>query len=231
MFSERGLRNNNPMNMIKGIEWQGLALPSEMTPRQRAEGKFAVFVAPEWGIRAGVRNLHTYREKYGLVTVRGIISRWAPEEDDNDVEAYVQAVSEGMSVDPDQKLDTTDPVTLAGLVRGIIQHENGKQPYTAALIDRAIEMAGGPTAVVPAPGGGGALGRNKSKIQSAFRSFAIGSGALLVGLGWAEQPEIDELGGALELVTSQEFLGAVAAAIATLWGIFDRAKKIGFGDL
>ena len=67
----RGIRNHNPGNLEKGDPWQGLA------DDQSADPRFAVFEAPEWGIRAIARLLITYRDKHGVNTVNGVVNRWA----------------------------------------------------------------------------------------------------------------------------------------------------------
>jgi hypothetical protein len=130
----RGLRNNNPGNIRRGGErWQGLAPDSAQT-----DPAFWRFLAPEWGIRAIVRILRTYQAR-GLVTVRGIIGRWAPPTE-NDTDAYVAAVARQLNVSPDDVLTLTGD-QLITLVKAIIRHENGIQPYSDATITRGIELA------------------------------------------------------------------------------------------
>ena len=80
-----GVRLNNPLNIRPGSPWEGLAVPDEM------QG-FCSFTSPVWGFRAAFRNLITYADKHGINTIRGIISRWAPPEDNNDTEGYIKAV-------------------------------------------------------------------------------------------------------------------------------------------
>lgn len=84
----RGVRNNNPGNIDynPANKWVGqLGIEQGKNPR------FALFDTPENGIRALGKLLQTYRTKYGLKTVGGIISRWAPGVE-NDTAAYVRAV-------------------------------------------------------------------------------------------------------------------------------------------
>lgn len=137
----RGIRNNNPGNIERGANWQGLAEPHEMTPDQKTETRFAVFRSPEWGIRAIARILATYRTKHRLTTVLGIISRWAPASE-NDVESYAAAVSRAIGVTPSNTIDTANPAVLAPLIAAIIQHENGTQPYSMETIRAGIALAG-----------------------------------------------------------------------------------------
>lgn len=126
----RGIRNHNPGNIRRsGDAWQGLA------PVQ-ADPAFFQFVDPVYGIRALVRILDNYQRKHGLRTVRQIINRWAPPVE-NDTGAYVAHAARALGVDPDASIDVRDH--MAALVRVIIQHENGQQPYSGAQIAQGIE--------------------------------------------------------------------------------------------
>ncbi|SDF04762.1 hypothetical protein [Rhodospira trueperi] len=137
----RGIRNHNPGNIERGEKWQGRAALADMTPDQRAETRFAVFKAPEWGIRAIARVLITYQDRHGIRTVRGMIGRWAPAAENNTA-AYVRAVADRLGVAYDTAVDVhTYPVARA-LVEAIITHENGEQPYSDAVIDRGLALAG-----------------------------------------------------------------------------------------
>lgn len=134
MSLPRGIRNNNPGNIRKSRDaWQGLA---DVQP----DSAFFTFVSPVYGIRALAKILRNYRDKYGLTTVTGIISRWAPP-NENNTQAYAQAVASAMGVSPSEPL-AFDAGQLRALVGAIIHHENGKQPYDMALIDDGISRAG-----------------------------------------------------------------------------------------
>lgn len=141
MAIPRGVRNANPGNIDRGQNWQGLASWVEMTPAQRKETRFAVFKAPEWGIRALSKLLQTYQTKHRLMTVRGIINRWAPPVENN-TSAYVVAVSKAVGVSPDTPIDVTDYDTAARLVDAIIAHENAGYRYPSELVRRGLALAG-----------------------------------------------------------------------------------------
>jgi len=129
----RGIRNNNPGNLRRsGDKWQGLA-------PQQTDREFFVYIDAVYGIRALARTLITYQDKYGLNTINGLISRWAPNTE-NDTGAYIDSVAKGQPVTAPLDLHRYDH--LKPLVLGIIQHENGVQPYTAAQIDKALALAG-----------------------------------------------------------------------------------------
>lgn len=131
----RGLRNNNPGNLRPGREpWLGQSA-------QQGDPDFLVFATPEFGLRALIRTLCTYRTAHGCRTVRALISRWAPATE-NDTEAYVQAVARHCGVGPDAEIEVFDPRTMTALVEAIIRRENGVQPYAPELIARALALAG-----------------------------------------------------------------------------------------
>jgi hypothetical protein len=130
----RGLRNNNPGNIEKGIAWKGID-----TAKTAAESRFIVFTAPEWGIRAMARLLKNYARLYSLNTVAGIINRWAPPSENN-TGAYVAAVANALKVAPNSVIDIA--ARLPDLLRAIITHENGTQPYSDATIREGVRLEG-----------------------------------------------------------------------------------------
>lgn len=126
----RGLRNNNPGNIRHGSKWQGMSAVQK-------DKAFVTFDTPEYGIRAMNKVLDTYRDRHGLKTVRGIIGRWAPP-NENDTESYIRAAAKSMGVTPDQHLTAAN---RPALIAAIIKHENGLQPYDMAMIERGVGMA------------------------------------------------------------------------------------------
>jgi hypothetical protein len=129
----RGIRNNNPGNLERGKDsWQGMAADQSADPR------FIVFVSPEYGIRALAKLLLNYQRNSAVRTVDGIIHRYAPASE-NDTTAYVRDVANSLGVDPYERIDVAEH--LPDLVRAIIRHENGQQPYDAATIQRGVDMA------------------------------------------------------------------------------------------
>ena len=87
-----------------------------------------------------VRNLVAYRDKHKLDTVRGVISRWAPGEE-NDTEAYIASVSARLRVKPDDKLGLRAWSPMMDLVKAIIWHENGEYPYDDAMVEATVKGA------------------------------------------------------------------------------------------
>lgn len=128
----RGIRNNNPGNIRQSSTlWKGES-GRDLDPA------FEEFDTPEHGIRAIARIIRNYRDRYGLNTVRGIISRWAPS-NENDTESYIQSVAYRLGVSADQVIDID--AVMPALVEAIIRHENGIQPYTMAQINAGIALA------------------------------------------------------------------------------------------
>lgn len=117
----RGLRNNNPGNIRKSADkWLGLAA-------EQTDPEFFIFTEPKYGVRALGKILQTYRNKYGLKTVREIISRWAPPIENNTT-SYISSVARALGVTADEPIDVY--ARLPDLAAAIIRHENGINPYT-----------------------------------------------------------------------------------------------------
>lgn len=145
MTTPRGIRNNNPGNIDFNPRnnWVG-QIGKEAGPN----GRFAVFDKPEHGIRALGKLLLNYRGKDGMPgiggpgidTVRETINRWAPAKENN-TEAYIQAVSRKLGVQPNDKIDISKESTLRVFVVSIIEHENGKQPYDVSVINEGVRLA------------------------------------------------------------------------------------------
>ena len=133
----RGLRNFNPGNIRHGQPWQGRA-------EVQLDPDFVTFQSYAWGIRAMARTLLTYQDPHGLATIRAIIGRWAPP-NENDTEAYIQAVAHKIGVGPDEPVSVHDYPVMRALVEAITQHENGRvAPITAAEFDQGLTFAGVP---------------------------------------------------------------------------------------
>lgn len=82
----RGLRNNNPGNIRRNSDvFQG-----EKTSSDR---EFKQFKSMAYGYRAIFKILFNYYRNYKLDTIRKMITRWAPPEDNNHTEAYIKTVS------------------------------------------------------------------------------------------------------------------------------------------
>jgi hypothetical protein len=130
----RGIRNNNAGNIRWGCNWQGLKEDGRDIDKD-----FCVFTAPEYGIRALARILRNYSSIYKINTVGGIIHRYAPPQENNTV-SYIKHVAKQVGKEPDEIINVNDDYVLLRLIKAIIMHENGEQPYTDEIILKGIRM-------------------------------------------------------------------------------------------
>ncbi len=130
----RGIRNNNPGNIRHGANWLGLN-----TNGQDIDSSFCVFTAPVYGIRALAKVLINYKRIHGLNTVRQIVSRYAPP-NENQTTAYIQSVAKQLGVYPDTVIDIEERGVLTVFIKAVIRMENGIQPYSDELIQQGIEL-------------------------------------------------------------------------------------------
>lgn len=131
----KGIRLNNPGNIEHGQPWHGLHA-------QQIDKRFCRFIAPQYGIRAIHLILQSYAKKYGIRTIEGIISRWAPPSENN-TESYIRHVDDIVLVaDRDDVLDVFDPTIAFQLVSGIIAHENANYKYEDHVVWEGLKMAG-----------------------------------------------------------------------------------------
>lgn len=115
----RGLRNNNPGNIRQNSDnFLGEIKPS-------ADSAFKQFESIEYGYRAMFVTLNTYQKRYGLSTIRAMISRWAPAKDNNDTEAYIRAVSSESGVPENRHITSTNKDVMIPIVAAMSRVENG----------------------------------------------------------------------------------------------------------
>ena len=133
MSLTRGERNNNPGNIDRtGDMWQGMS-------GDQSDPRFIVFTDPQYGIRAPAKILITYQTKYGCNTIRKIINRWAPP-NENNTQSYVNAVTAACGVSPDSDYPLNG-INLPKVVTAIIEHENGRVSYSPEVIAAGISLA------------------------------------------------------------------------------------------
>jgi len=131
----RGIRNHNPGNIEyhAANKWRG-QLPHDPA----IEARFCRFQSAHYGLRALAVLLKNYYRRYGLNTVSKLITRYAPSHENN-TRAYINAVADALRVKADSPLPLNNR-TLQGLLKAIVQHENGQMPYLPAqLAAAAIE--------------------------------------------------------------------------------------------
>ena len=129
----RGIRNNNPLNIrLSNDKWQGQVLPQ----RGSGEGAFFQFEKMEYGWRAAFVILcKTYYGKRGLRTIRAIVSRWAPN-NENNTAAYIRHVSDYTGIGPDKVLASPKECPTDWLLIGYAMAvvENGKALPAAPML-------------------------------------------------------------------------------------------------
>ena len=122
----RGLRNNNPGNIRRNSDvFQG-----EKTSSDR---EFKQFKSMAYGYRAIFKILSNYGRNYHLKTIRQMIGRWAPE-NENDTGAYVKAVSDYAGIPADDPIDINDREQMIRIVAGMSRVENGREAEMSDII-------------------------------------------------------------------------------------------------
>ena len=118
----RGIRNNNPLNIRRSKDqWQGMK-------KVQSDTQFCEFETLDWGWRAAFKLLtRTYYHQYRLYTIRTIISRWAPP-NENNTRVYIENVSRLTGIGPDEPLGipSDKPARWIALGLAMAIQENGQ---------------------------------------------------------------------------------------------------------
>lgn len=143
-----GIRNRNPGN----LRFAGQAGASP------GEGGFAQFETQESGLSALHRQLGLYFKR-GKNTISSIVNTYAPGSE-NDVPAYIRALTKATGKGEHEALDFNDAETVKKLMHGIVTHEVGRGYVSMADIEGAVG------------GGGASFGGDESAsfAQGAFSS-------------------------------------------------------------
>ncbi|MDD5151423.1 MAG: hypothetical protein PHC28_13275 [Flavobacterium sp.] len=137
-MATRGIRNNNPGNLIiTNNAWQG-----KLPLSQNTDKHFEQFTSMEYGIRAMLKDLIHDINK-GKNTVRKLISEYAPSFENNTAQ-YIKDVSQSIGVSADTKITSINASFLMLLSRAIIKKENGSDAskVSDSQIKKAIKMLG-----------------------------------------------------------------------------------------
>lgn len=113
----RGLRNNNPGNIR-------LSDTLYVGEKESNDPEFKQFTSMAYGYRAMFMLLYTYQVRYGLNTIWGMISRYAPE-NENNTSNYVRQVSQWSGIDANSRITSTNRDTMVPLVCAMSRFENG----------------------------------------------------------------------------------------------------------
>lgn len=124
----RGLRDNNPGNVRPNpaYTWYGQA---------GEENGYVIFDDIEHGIRAMAKDLRS-KIKRGLNTIAKYIPVYAPPEDNNNTEGYIERVEKLSGINRNSIL-TADYPTLSKLVKAHINVEVGEH-YAGYVTDEMI---------------------------------------------------------------------------------------------
>lgn len=118
-MTARGMRNLNPGNLEKTqVVWQGEIRPG-------GDERFCEFESLIMGCRALIKTLVTYHTKHGCSTVRSIIERWAPS-NENDTRSYALHVASAIGRSIDERIPfDDDPTYYLAIAKAIARHECG----------------------------------------------------------------------------------------------------------
>lgn len=128
----RGIRNNNPGNIVKSnTAWQG-----KVPLSQNTDSRFEQFISIEYGLRALMKNVVTWVNR-GENTIEKLITKWAPSFENN-TSGYIQKVSNlvGISAKEVLKLDKNQMISLA---KAIAQVENA--PHHKYIVESSYQQA------------------------------------------------------------------------------------------
>ncbi|EMM0835467.1 hypothetical protein RVV06_001455 [Enterobacter ludwigii] len=134
----RGIRNNNPGN----LNYVGQA---GATMEGGEGGRFAVFESMQHGVAALYKQLQLYFKR-GINTLSSIVKTYAPASDNNNVDAYISALTKATGKGANEVLDSGDTATIARLMKGIVDHENGKGYISSSDIMGGIQLGSGSSA-------------------------------------------------------------------------------------
>ena len=91
----------------------------------------AVFVSPEWSLRAGTLVLRSYYQRHGIKTIKGIVERFST----NNHAEYTSYLCKRMGLDPDEEFNVMR--RMPELVRHMVRFESGSgvRPEHIHLLD------------------------------------------------------------------------------------------------
>ena len=136
MATPRGIRNNNPLNIRKGNDWQGERHP-------QTDRAFEEFTSLTWGLRAGFLLLKRYMAPkpggYNCHCVQDIIERWAPPTENATV-AYIRSVCNDTGLTARQPIFYRQKAIMCKLVNAMCRVECG-QTVPMDMILQAYDLA------------------------------------------------------------------------------------------
>lgn len=123
----RGVRNNNPGNLIMSSEnWQG-----KIPHSQNSDGHFEQFKTYTHGVRALFLDLRSDINK-GKNTIAKLINEYAPKHENN-TDAYINAIVKSSGIGKNEIITPSKKIIML-LAINIIKVENGKRSNGKAYI-------------------------------------------------------------------------------------------------
>lgn len=133
MSKPRGIRNNNPGNLvITGIDWKG-----KVPIQQNTDGMFEQFENWYYGVRAMWIDLKGDVFTDGDNTIRKLIHKYAPPFE-NPTETYIQYVANFTGKSPDELIQEND---MYGIIDAISRFENYTEPRPQVITQQDFEIA------------------------------------------------------------------------------------------
>lgn len=124
----RGYRNNNPLNIRinNANNWQGKVTPN-------TDGAFEQFSSMAYGFRAAFVLIRNYINNDGLNTVQAIISKWAPN-NENNTAGYISTVCVITGFSPGTIINPYNETQMCKLVFAMAIKENGYAPNMSDVV-------------------------------------------------------------------------------------------------
>ena len=115
----RGIRNNNPLNIRVGNNWQGeVSHPTDHV--------FEQFKEMKWGVRAAFIVLRNYIVRHKCNTIAKIVSRWAPN-NENNTEKYIKNVCERTGFGRNDEVRFDNACQMIAIFLAMTFVENGRE--------------------------------------------------------------------------------------------------------
>ena len=109
-----------------------LVVPSEVS--QPTDHTFEQFTEMKWGVRAAFIVLRNYIKRHKQNTVRKIITRWAPQ-NENTTQAYIATVCQRANLKADEPISWDNTCQMIALLLAMCYVENGRE----ISLDDAVE--------------------------------------------------------------------------------------------
>lgn len=123
MKPPRGIRNNNPLNIRKGSQWQGMS-------KEQNDPSFVQFISMQYGIRAAFKLMRNHISGFGgsrppRNTISKLISVWAPPSE-NATTKYIDFVCQAVGLQASEIIDHKDASIMCKIARAMAFVECGQ---------------------------------------------------------------------------------------------------------